>query len=104
MSHLRLFNVGDYVVVAPSNRSSGGTGWIQSIDERLSEEPNGVEMLEIEDHQEMPKLKYETPNVDSTFEKLSVDELDFLFEPMMDLDLDEFIDIGRVLNDKRQQN
>ena len=33
MSHLRLYNVGDYVSVAPSRKSSGGTGWITSIAE-----------------------------------------------------------------------
>ena len=31
MSHLRLFNVGDLVDVAPSNKSSGGKGWITAI-------------------------------------------------------------------------
>ena len=34
MSHLRLYpyGVGDYVTVAPSSKSSGGVGWIKSID------------------------------------------------------------------------
>ena len=30
MSH--LLRIGDYVDVAPSNRSSGGTGWVKSVD------------------------------------------------------------------------
>ena len=32
MSHLRsLFNVGDYVSVSPTSRSSGGKGWIKDV-------------------------------------------------------------------------
>ena len=33
MAHLRLYNVGDIVDVAPSPRSSGGVGWITAVDE-----------------------------------------------------------------------